>query len=227
MSRRSKSLVAQAREAQRQINEIPLPNLPEREIVRRSLHLANDATNEQKEEALLFIVFTEGFPTEQTAELARALGSEVLDNMWTSIEAERNRFREQIELVYQDRERARNTLQSEIVDGLRDLVPIPKLVLTEDWSVHPEIRYFANSVPAMCSFALALLLDESKGFGAALKNCKLAPCPNFFLSLPSPAGGRPPVYCSRDHQTVSSALSGAKRTERWRKRKADNRGNKS
>ena len=227
MSRRPISQVEQARDAHRQINEIPLPALSEREIVRRALHLANDCTNEQKEEALLFTVFSLGYPTKQTAELARALGDQILANMWISVEAERNRFREQIETVYDDRVAAREALRSEIIIGLNDLVPIPKLSLTDEWEVRPEIRYFANNISALCSFALALLLDESKEFGAALRICKLSPCPNYFLSLPSPAGGRPPAYCSRDHQAMYSALSGAERTERWRNKKAKSRGKKS
>ena len=227
MSPRPISQVEQARDAHRQINEIPLPTLSEREIVRRALHLANDCTNEQKEEALLFAVFSLGYPTEQTAELARSLGDEILGNMWISIETDRIRFREQIESVHDDRAAARKALRSEILVGLSDLVPIPKLSLTDDWKVRSEIKYFANNISALCSFALALLLDESKGFGAALKTCQLSYCPNYFLSLPSPAGGRPPAYCSRTHQKITSKLSGAERTERWRKREAMKRGKKT
>lgn len=147
--------------------------------------------------------------------------------MWTSIEDDRARFKEQVKLVYDDRGAARKVLKDEVREGLRDLVPIPNLELLDDWTVRAETRYFANSIRAMCAFALALLLDESKGFGTALKICRLSLCPNYFLSLPSPSGGRPPAYCSREHQAMYSALSGAERTERWRKKKAKQRGKKS
>lgn len=220
-------MVEKARDAHRGLNGLPFPALPVQEIVRRVLHLANDCTNEQMEEALLVTMLSHGIPTATSAALARSHGSNYLRNAWNSISAERDRFREQIEMVYRNRDAARRVLRDEVVAGLDDIVPIPKLSLTGEWSVQPTIRYFGLNAPAACAFALALLLDESRGLGAALKKCKLSPCPNFFLSLPSAAGGRPPLYCSRDHQAGNAAQSGALRTERWRKKKAKKRGKKS
>ncbi len=226
MSQRPQSMVEKAREAHRSLNGLPFPLLPVQEIVRRVLHLANDCTNEQMEEALLVTMLTHGIPTATLAALSRQHGSNYLGNAWNSISAERDRFREQVEMVYRNRDSARRKLRSEIVAAIDDIVVIPKLTLT-GWSVKAELRYFTLDMQASCALALALLLDESNGFGAALKKCKLSPCSNFFLSLSSAKGGRPPLYCSRDHQAAIAPQSGAARTERWRAKKAKKRGKKS
>lgn len=226
MSQEKLSVVEIARNAHRDLNLLPYPALPEREIVRRVLHLANDCTDEEKEEGLLVSMLSHGMPSPTAATLARIHGSDYLRKAWSSISAERDRFREKLEMVYSDRAAARKELRSEVVKGLGEIVPIPKLSLTDEWKVLPEVRYFALSVGAACAFALALLLDESAGLGTALKKCKLSPCHNIFLSLPSAAGGRPPLYCNRDHQAEYAAQSGADRTQRWRKRQAKKRGNK-
>jgi hypothetical protein len=226
MSRQGESAVEKAQDAHRALNLLPFPELPDREIVRRVLHLANDCTDEQKQEALFVSVLSHGLPTNATAAMARSPGSDYLRKQWAALADDRDRFREQIELVYESRDVARRKLRNEVAAALKDIVPIPRLVLTA-WNVQTEIRYYALTWQAACGFTLALLLDESRGLGAALKKCKLSPCPNIFLSLPSAGGGRPPLYCSRDHQSEFAAQSGADRTERWRKKKAKKRTQRS
>lgn len=201
--------------------------LSDQEIVARMLHLANDCTDEEKEQAMWAMDISHGMPTPVTKKIASLHGSEFLRKFWGSILEERLSFRDQVTSVYENPKAARRQLYDYVVAGIDNIVPITTLSLTKQWSVQPNTRYYALDFQAMCAFALALLLDESKGFGAALKKCKLGPCHNFFLSLPSAAGGRPPLYCSRDHQAEYAAVGGAERTERWRKRKAKKRGTKS
>ena len=226
MSQKQLSLVEIAQNAHRDLNVLPYPALPNREIARRVLHLANDCTDEQKEEALLISMLSHGIPSKDAEKLSRLHGGDYLRRAWDSIFTERIKFREQVELVFANRAKARKALRNEVVAQLGDVVPVPKLTLTKNWNVVPELRYFAKSLPAACAFGLALLLDESEGLGAALSKCKLSLCPNFFLSLASPSGGRPPKYCCRDHQLEYAAQSGAARTERWRQRRANEGGKK-
>ena len=209
--------------------------LSDQEIVARMLHLANDCTYEEKEQAMWAMDISHSMPTTILEKLASLHGKKFLREFWDSILEERYTFRDRVMLVYENPKAARRTLREYVDSGLEYVVPITTLSLTKQWDLHRDTRYYARDTQAMFAVTLALLLDESLGFGAALKVCKLGPCENFFLSLSSPAGGRPPLYCGRDHQAEYAAVDGPERTARWRRNKASKsqkshpgkRGNKS
>lgn len=227
MSPKRKSLVEIAKETHRDLNLVPSPALSQREIVERVLCLANESVTDQQKEAAQFVsMLSHGFSKAEIEKLAKLHGSDFLRRVWNGFSADRERFHDQIELVHEDRTRARKILRDQIAADLDDVVPIPEITFSEDWKVVTETRYFALSLQGACAFALALLLDESTGLGTALRKCKLEPlCSNFFLSLPSPKGGRPPQYCCRAHQEMYAAQTGAERMERYRQNKAKKRRN--
>jgi hypothetical protein len=227
MSRPKDTLVQKALASHKLINEIGFPALSETEIVRRTIYLANDCTDEEKEAALFAGLLSHGIPQKNIAQIASIHGGDFLRAKWNEIRDEREQFREQVSLVYEDREAARKALRREIEDAIRSVAPVPKLSLTDNWRLELEVRYISDAYRPACAFALALLLDESRKLGAALRICNLGPCQNYFLSLPAPAGGRPPVYCTPSHQAMNSAQTGAERTERWRRKKAQEKGKKS
>lgn len=223
------SLVEKAHDIHRLLTTEGLPEsqlkkvrkvLSDQEIVARMLHLANDCTYEEKEQAMWAMDISHSMPTTVLEKLASLHGKKFLREFWDSILDERYAFRDRVMLVYENPKAARRLLREFVVAGIDSVVPITTLSLTKQWDVHRDTRYYARDTQAMFAVTLALLLDESKGLGAALKVCKLGPCENFFLSLPSPTGGRPPLYCNRDHQTEYAAQGGRERTKRWRRKKS-------
>ena len=138
---------------------------------------------------------------------------------WRKIRHEREAFREDLDLIHQNRKTARRKLRAKIEESIAQTVCVPNLTWTGQELVI-ELRYLPNGIEAICGYIVALLLDEKRGMGDALRICKLDKCDDYFLSLPAAQGGRPPLYCSREHQAIKSALSSAKRTAKWRRRKA-------
>jgi hypothetical protein len=219
MSQSGPSLVEQAASVHRLLNLAPMPALSEREMLEVLLPLANEsATDEQKARAMFATSLSHSLPAKTAAQYAKLQGSEFFRKPWASVTKERDWFHSQVTEILQDRDSARKKLRADVTAAFGDVVLIP-MVKLEDWSITYELRYYALNMRAMCAFALALLLDESKGFGAALKTCKLSNCPNLFLSLPTSKGGRPPLYCSTDHQTEFANEGSARRTAAWRERK--------
>jgi hypothetical protein len=63
-----------------------------------------------------------------------------------------------------------------------------------------EARYWLDGVEAAVSFAVALLLDEKRGYGKRLERCDAPGCGKFRLTF---GGGRPMKYCSRAHRVAA------------------------
>lgn len=221
MGQAGESLLEQAARIHRTLSLTPYPPFSEREMLQRVLHLANDPrdlTDEQKAEAMFATMLSHGFPSKTMAQYARLMkqtDKSFFRNAWAGIEPERAQFRYQVEEVFRNRDDARKKLEAKVAAAFGDVVLVP-MVSVKSWIISYELRYFALNTRGACAFALALLLDESKGFGAALKKCRLSECPNFFLSLPAESGGRPPLYCSTAHQMERSNQDSAERKRRQR-----------
>jgi len=225
MSRQTaEPLLDQAQRIHRLLVAIPFSETSERDLVRRALLLANDdCSDAEKTEALMFYsLLTHGLPSDSGARFARTYAKEAqafVRKAWDTLSSERERMREAVNLVMSDREAARKRLGHRIQEAVQGIILIPSI----SWDGHrlaTAHRYFALSVSAMCGYALALLLDEERPLADALKRCALPKCETMFLSLPSAKGGRPALYCRRDHQAIAAALTGQDRTQRWRDRQA-------
>jgi hypothetical protein len=200
------------------------PLLEDREIARRVLHLANDCTDDQKAEAMFTTLLSNTPPQGAVEQLSKNMKRDrdlsLVRKFWSESADDRARFRAHVTMIYTNRKAARRQLNEEVLNGLNEVVPIPELVF-DGTSIRTDVRYFALSLRASCAFALALLLDESKGLGESLKECRLDVCQNRFLSLPTASGGRPPLYCCREHQALHAAETGAARTARWREKQRE------
>ena len=227
MSRRSgESLLEQAQRVHRALAALPLGETSERELVRRALLLANeDCSDAEKAEALLFYsLLSHGIPAAAGTQFARTYAKEEqarVRKWWDGLNRVRVQMREAVELVMSDRDTARTRLRPRLQEAVQNVVLIPSV----SWDGHrlaTAHRYYAMSVDAMCGYALALLLDQDRKFADALKVCALKQpkCERVFLSLPSKKGGRPPLYCTREHQAIAAAWTGQDRTRLWRQRKA-------
>jgi hypothetical protein len=142
----------------------------------------------------------------------------VLDR-WDAIRESRASFRAKLAAIVDDKASAIETARRSIEEALLDqIVIVPKL----SWngkSLEREDHVFTRSLDGVIGYALMLLLDRDRDLAARLKRCKLSACGNFFLTQPASSGGRPPLYCSREHQAIHSRETGAERTQRWRKAK--------
>jgi len=136
---------------------------------------------------------------------------------WDNYRPERDWMRSAVELVMHDPATARVKLRKEIEEGASQVLVSPA-IRWNGRAFATELNYFALSIPALMGYAIGLLLDEDRGLAVALKRCAL--CQRIFLSVPSAKGGRPPLYCTRDHQDIVARASGAERTAKWRKSKA-------
>ena len=75
------------------------------------------------------------------------------------------------------------------------------------------VTYYFESVAAVCAFAAALMLDESKGLTSRLGKCGW--CGRFNLDLH--AKGRPRRFCSAEHKRLADNASSAVKVRKWRK----------
>jgi hypothetical protein len=100
---------------------------------------------------------------------------------------------------------------------------LPKVVLVGRADADPRGRVILRlsaptGVEAGYAYALALLHDPTREWGAALRRCKHEPCNAFFLAFPSAEGGPTPKYCCPEHQKAADAANAAERVARYRAR---------
>ena len=215
----------QARELHRAINGLADMDLfvpaTDWELVERGLLLANEPRGLSQVEAMYTMVLFGPYGLPARA-LAKSRGTDAqmqAQRWWREIEPDRIGFRGALDKVIANRSRARAAMRRELESAVDRLTAIPRLSWTRD-GLESTVNVFAPEPRAITGYVLALLLDEKRRIGKALRRCKLAECGNYFLSRAQSGGGRPPVYCSKTCQGVVTALSSAERNARWRKRKA-------
>jgi hypothetical protein len=97
------------------------------------------------------------------------------------------------------------------------LVPIPELI---DEGSRLGYRYLPQSLRAALSFALLLLIDQSRSYAARICQCKLRTCGNFFFVKRAETGRPRRRYCNDDHMSEAHDLGAAERVKRRRAERA-------
>jgi hypothetical protein len=140
-----------------------------------------------------------------------------VENWWEAVAADRRLYRQRLELVGGDRGGARRELGPVIGEAIARICPITRL----EWDGQRVIRTeaFRSTDPhATLDYSLALLLDESKGFGEILRRCKWQDCRGFFLTRSGPAGGPRPIYCRSEHRVLAAGVTSPSRSAKYRER---------
>ena len=205
------------------------PILNDTEMVTRVLTLANEVSSfEEIADALSFCTnLSHGSPRspERFKQATAPVGfKKFIHQSWERGKEDREWFRDALSSIIDNREPELRVLSKELNDLLTHILVVPKLSWTGK-ALRREDKLHSTDVKGAIAYVLMLLIDNERGLTKALKQCRLSVCGRFFLSRSS--GGRPPLYCCRDHQTINAAQSGAIRTERWRKKQSEKRGKKS
>jgi hypothetical protein len=208
--------------------------LAERDVLRTALLLANERIDDdEKLEVIAYVALgaplTQGTPHLEFLKFLEQLKRRrlkgapvmkmVIPAMWSVLQPDREWMRSSVELVMSDPVAARTQLRERIEEATREIL-VSSPLRWDGHSLVSEPRYFALTPRALTGYAIALLIDERRGFAGKLLRCAFMGCPRIFLSLPSDKGGRPPLYCTREHQAKAAALTGAERMAKWRKAKA-------
>jgi hypothetical protein len=83
-----------------------------------------------------------------------------------------------------------------------------------------QLLQFQGGVEAQCGYGLALLYDNERGYGEALRRCALDSCHQWFLALP---GHR--RHCSDAHRRQADKERAPARARRWRTSKRSRKPN--
>ena len=145
---------------------------------------------------------------------------------WDSIAEQRRWFRSSVQSIVENPRTARKTLAPFINAARKEIAVVSRLTWNDRWAT-TDIYYHCVTTDAVMAYALMRILDEKTDLSKALQMCKYEFCDRLFLAFPPPGGGPRPKYCKPDHKLDSDRLTGAERTERWRRKKAKKRGKKS
>ncbi len=160
---------------------------------------------------------------EVTAEKSHGFGSTQVDlglavsEFWGRSAAERSKFRQMLDQVYQGKP---ETTQTYLKESYEDIVLVPTL----RWiGSKPEltIKYCPVSTGGVLGYALALLLDRNSKHFQYLRICSLNSCDDYFLSRKTGADRQRKLkYCNDKHLRLGAAQQTARRTAKYRKRLA-------
>ena len=204
------------------------PVLDDTDLITRVLALANkNSSLEEIANAIYCTNLSHDFlssPADFSGLMSEPQYRNFVIRFWDDSKAVRDWFHDALVSIIDKRQPALRVLSKELDSLVKHIIIVPKLSWTGTTLQRKDIFYSSNTGGAL-AYVLMLLLDKERGLTKALRQCKLRDCGRFFLSLST--GGRPPLYCCREHQADYTAQSGAIRTERWRKRKAKKRGKKS
>jgi len=215
----------------RQLNDIHRrnPALDEVSLITRVLALATPEANPDVMSAEIFDAMyitglSHGFPSslDRIEELVSDEQTQAtVRDFWDATDTERAWFREALASIVDGRKGKVHELRRTLTDHMDGVVFVPDVEWTGR-SLVERTRVYALRPMGALVYVVMLLLDEKRGHFKSLRQCKLDGCHRYFLSYST--GGRPPVYCCSEHRVLAASLTGAERTERWRKRKAKKRG---
>ncbi len=240
LNNRDESLAGQALRVQEELLAIAGRALTDREVVDRGLILAKERpTPTEVVRAMVYFGYSgiahEERPPKDGADwetrfvrfVARTPHlKDQMNRYWNDLERDRQDFRERLNAVLANPKKAAKAMAGTLDRYRRDMLIVAKPVRFEN-EVQTVHRYYPQSIRSAYGYVLDLLLYAD--FARDLRRCNLPICRSFYLSAPTPQGGRRAVYCSTECQAVSKKLQDAERQTRYRERKqtSTRRGKKS
>jgi hypothetical protein len=115
----------------------------------------------------------------------------------------RSHFRALLTIAATDRVRLANEFQPIGIEVLTTVKPRMVIQVGADGFTDRYVRDFRTLKSAL-SYAVMLLLNLNKPFGAALCQCRLSDCGRFYAATKNPKGG--PAnrnYCSAEHRAIA------------------------
>ncbi len=126
-----------------------------------------------------------------------------VSDFWTDCTDEREKFREALNHIVQDKELAREQLTDYLSSAANDFVIVPKLNWPNSRAV--DLTYLPLSDKGFLGYVLMVLL-ENNDVSQRLRKCEFRMCGDFFITHGPPSGGPRVKYCSDSHRLLERKI---------------------
>ena len=147
-----------------------------------------------------------------------------VNEFWMSCEKDRSLFRNGLEHIAQNRQMAKEKLESYVSSAAKEFLIVPNLSWPTSRAV--ELSYIPLSDKSVLGYVLMVLLENDEVYDR-LRKCRYRKCGDFFITDGSAQGGPKFSYCSDKHRKLERRKQNAESQKTFRYEEKQRRNGKT